>query len=176
MHCAWALKKKSCCCCCCCVGFSFQFPFVPNAFLIEFRQISRVKITLLIFSLSLSRCVCVCAFLLLMLLLLLLLRVSWQVASRARSVRAGVDAGTESCCHCCCLGHARETHPVSWRRVARKLPHTERESAGESVRASEASAQRAWKQKANIKQMFFKARPGGSSGRFVAGKSATMNS
>lgn len=134
MHCAWALKKKSCCCCCCCVGFSFQFPFVPNAFLIEFRQISRVKITLLIFSLSLSlaRCVCVCAFLLLMLLLLLLLlRVSWQVASRARSVRAGVDAGTESCCCCCCLGHARETHPVSWRRVARKLPHRERERVRE---------------------------------------------
>lgn len=53
------LKKKSCCCV---VGFSFQFPFVPNAFLIEFRQISRLKITLLIFflSLSLSLRVCVC--------------------------------------------------------------------------------------------------------------------
>lgn len=36
-----------------------------------------------------------------------------------------------------CLGHARETHPVRWRRVARKLPHTERERARWRERESE---------------------------------------
>lgn len=122
-----------------------------NAFLIEFQQISQVKITLLIFSLalslsaSLSFCCCCCC--------CCVSRGKWQVEHAPCALALMLELKA-ACLLLPALGHARETHPY---RDARER---ERESGRERAWESEASAQRAWKQKANIKQMFFMARPG----------------